>query len=174
MPTIDIRLHSLAQLYESLDPAPFHDKALDRDAEAYLVACACEFPPGSALKVLIHGPAALQAHLGDVTTAIHAHFALAATLAKRRHQRRLRVGRLGMLLGLCVLVVALLLRSVISGLPEPFGAVLAEGLLILAWVALWRPAESALYDRWEHREQILLLQQLASVPVEFQLLPDPA
>lgn len=167
MHTIDIRIHSLGQLFESLDPSPFHDKALDRNAEAYLIDSASEFAPGTALRVLVHAPAALQNQLADITTAVHAHFALAATLAQRRHRARLRVGRMGLLLGLIVLVLALLLRTWISGLPAPSGEVLSEGLLILAWVALWRPAETALFDRWEHREQIRLLQQLSVVPVEF-------
>ncbi|MBL8244725.1 MAG: hypothetical protein JNL89_11060, partial [Rhodanobacteraceae bacterium] len=34
-------------------------------------------------------------------------------------------------------------------------------------VALWRPAEVALFDQWESREQLLLLRKLAQVPVEF-------
>ena len=37
MPEISIRLDSLSQLYDSLDPAPFREKSLDRDADAYLL-----------------------------------------------------------------------------------------------------------------------------------------
>ncbi|MFO1493307.1 MAG: hypothetical protein U1F26_01430 [Lysobacterales bacterium] len=168
MHNIDIRIRSLAQLFDSLDPSPFHEKALDRDAEAYLLDSAAEFPASAALRVLIHGPAELAGHLEEIRRGLHAHFRLAHTLAVRRHQRRLRVGRLGMLLGLLVLVIALLLRAWVADWRGPLGEALAEGLLILAWVALWRPAETALFDRWEHREQLKLLDQLATVPVEFR------
>ena len=34
MPAIEMRIDSLPQLFDSLDPAPFHDRALDREAEA--------------------------------------------------------------------------------------------------------------------------------------------
>ena len=37
MASIEMQLDSLAQLFDSLDPAPFHDRSLDRDAEAWLV-----------------------------------------------------------------------------------------------------------------------------------------
>ena len=167
MHTIDIRLRELAQLYDSLDPSPFREKALDRDVEASLVDSAGEFPSNAPLRVLVHGPATLAPHTGDIASAIHAHFELSATLAERRHRRRKRVGRLGMLLGFIVLGLALALRSLVEGWRAPAGEIFAEGLLILAWVALWRPAEVALFDQWESREQLLLLRKLAQVPVEF-------
>ena len=40
MATIEIRIRSLAQLFDSLDPAPFQERALDRNAESYILACA--------------------------------------------------------------------------------------------------------------------------------------
>lgn len=36
MAEIELRIQSLEQLFDSLDPAPFHAKELDRDADAYL------------------------------------------------------------------------------------------------------------------------------------------
>lgn len=167
MHTIDIRLRELPQLFDSLDPSPFREKALDREVEAWLVDCAGEFPANAPVRVLVHGPAALAAHVADIASAIHAHFALSASLAERRHRRRKRIGRLGMLLGFLVLGMALALRTLVAQWPPPVGEVIAEGLLILAWVALWRPAEVALFDQWESREQLLLLRKLAQVPVAF-------
>jgi hypothetical protein len=56
----------------------------------------------------------------------------------------------------------------------PFGEVLSEGLLILAWVALWRPIESIGFDSWESRIERGILRRLAQVPVRFQGLPAAA
>jgi len=167
MHTIDIRLRELAQLYDSLDPSPFREKALDRDAQAYLTECASEFPSKGDWRVLVHGPAALAVHVDDVASAIHSHFDALHELALRRHRRRARIARFSLLLGFTVLGAALLLRTLIVEWPGAMGEVLAEGLLILAWVALWRPAEIALFDQWESREQLRLLKRLAEVPVEF-------
>lgn len=169
MHTIDIRLRELAQLFDSLDPSPFHEKSLDRNAEAYLLECAGEFPANVAFQVLIHGPAPLAAHVPDIAAAIHAHFDAQYLLAERRHRRRMRILRFALLLGLAVLAIALLLRTLVVEWPGATGEILAEGLLILAWVALWRPAEIALFDQWESRDQLRLLQRLAHVPVEFRL-----
>jgi hypothetical protein len=66
-----------------------------------------------------------------------------------------------------VLAVALLLRTLVVDWPGALGEVVAEGLLILAWVALWRPAEIVLFDQWESRDRLRRLQRLAVVPVEF-------
>jgi hypothetical protein len=167
MHTIDIRLRELAQLYDSLDPSPFREKSLDRDAQAYLIECASEFPAKGEWRVLVHGPAEMAVHVNDVAAAIHSHFEAMHDLGLRRHRRRARIARFAMLLGFSVLAAALLLRTLITGWPGAVGEVLAEGLLILAWVALWRPAEIALFDQWESREQLRLLQRLAQVPVEF-------
>lgn len=168
MHTIDIRLRQIEQLFDSLDPSPFHDKALDRDAEAYLFECAGEFPAGVAMELLVHGPAALGARSEDIASAIHRHFALLLSQAERRHRRRMRVARIAILFGAAVLAAALLLRAWIVDWGGGAGDVLSEGLLILAWVALWRPAEMALFDRWEQRDEMRLLRALARVPVRFQ------
>lgn len=42
MTDIELRIQTLDQLFDSLDPAPFHAKALDRNAEAYLLESAAE------------------------------------------------------------------------------------------------------------------------------------
>src|SRR5262249_24849893 len=42
--TIEIRLSRPQQLFNSLDPSPFHERDLDQDAEDYLVDSADEFP----------------------------------------------------------------------------------------------------------------------------------
>jgi len=165
---IDIRLNDIGQLYDSLDPSPFREKSLNRDAESYLIESAGEFPPKAEFRVLVHGPPALQAHVGDIAVAIHTHFQSLSTLAERRHRRRQRIFHMALLLGFAVLAGALLLRTLVTDWPGALGEVVAEGLLIVAWVALWRPAEMALFDEWERREQLRLLQGLARVSVEFR------
>jgi hypothetical protein len=45
-------------------------------------------------------------------------------------------------------------------------AIVDEGLLILGWVALWRPTEALLYDWWPLARRRTLLRRLASIPIE--------
>ena len=43
---------------------------------------------------------------------------------------------------------------------------IGEGLLILGWVAMWRPLEILLFERLENHQQSALLHRLAQVPVD--------
>ena len=165
MADIELRIQRLEQLFDTLDPAPFHDKALDRNVDAYLLESAGEYSVGTALRVMLHAPAELAAHITAIEHAIHTHFALAAQQAERRHRRRRSVGRLALFTGLAILVLALSLRSWLKGVSNPVAEVISEGLMILAWVALWRPIETIGFDSWEARQQRRLLAKLARVPV---------
>lgn len=169
MADIHLRLQSLEQLYDTFDPAPFPDKALDRRVDAYLVESAGEHGYREPITIVLHGPPNVGECLGDITEAIRAHFALAFDQAQRRHRRRSRVGRIAMFAGLATLAGVLVLRHWLAMAPPPLGEVLSEGLLILAWVALWRPIETIGFDSWESRIERGILDKLAKVLVRFQL-----
>lgn len=171
MATIEIRIRTLAQLFESLDPAPFRERALDPDAESYIVDCASEFPPQAELRLRINAPQSVCVHAADTVEAIHAHFGFAYRLAEHRNRRRMRAGRMALAAGLCVMGLSLTLRAFLGDwAAAPLGAVVAEGLLILGWVVLWRPAEILLFESWESRQQRLLLKRLAQVRTEFSVV----
>ena len=53
---IEIRVDDIAQLFDTLDPFPFRERDLDKDAEEFIVGWGQEFPRHSALKVIIHVP----------------------------------------------------------------------------------------------------------------------
>ena len=167
MADIELRIQTLDQLFDSLDPAPFHAKALDRNAEAYLLESTAEHGARQSLTIAIHAPPQLATHFDDIVTAIHEHFALAHQQAERRHRYRRRIGRIALSAGLATLSIALLLRRLVEDIGGAIGDVLAEGLLILAWVALWRPIETIGFDSWESREQRRLLATLSRIPVRF-------
>jgi hypothetical protein len=44
--------------------------------------------------------------------------------------------------------------------------VLGEGLLIIGWVALWRPVEMFLYDWWPVLRRAWRFEAIARMPVE--------
>ena len=74
MASIEMQLDSLAQLFDSLDPAPFHDRSLDRDAEAWLVESVDEVASRTPLELVIRGPEPMRASLPEIEAAVHAHF----------------------------------------------------------------------------------------------------
>ena len=166
MAVIDIRIQTLEQLFDSLDPSPVHDKALHRDAEAYLIECAGEFAAHESLELRLHGPPELAARLPEITRAIHAHFQLAHARAERQLRWRMRLGRVALAVGLLVLAGTLLLRRTLLE-QGTYAELLGESLLVLGWVALWRPTELLLFDRLESRAERARLRKLAAVPVHF-------
>ena len=94
--TIELNLHSLNQLFNSLDPSPFIEKDLDDDAEEFIVSWAQEFPPGAPVKLRIYleqWPTEDPKEL--VREAVHNYFAHRATLTKLEFSRLMREGRLG-------------------------------------------------------------------------------
>jgi len=61
---IEINLNRLSQLFNSLDPSPFHERDLDQDAEDYIVGSAEEAPRQHPLRLVIHLPAEQLPHTG--------------------------------------------------------------------------------------------------------------
>jgi hypothetical protein len=59
------------------------------------------------------------------------------------------------------------LVEAIHGLAPPgrIATMLQEGFTIVAWVALWRPAELLLYDQWPIRSDIALLRRIETAEV---------
>lgn len=170
---ISLRVNTLAQLFDSLDPAPFPERGLDRNAEAYIVDCAADHPPHQALRVLIHAPVLARPHVSDTTRAIHGHFRYLAEQAERRHRRRMRYGRVALAIGMAVMLASLALRAMLGDwIATPVGQGVGEGLLILGWVVLWRPTEMLLFERWESRQERHLLDRLAHVPIDFEFVAD--
>ena len=72
--TIGLRIPSLAQLFDVLDPAPLQERALERNAETYIVASARTYRPTEPTRLLVHFPESLRVHTIDATDAVHEHF----------------------------------------------------------------------------------------------------
>ena len=114
MATIEIRIRSLTQLFEAMDPAPSPERALDRNAETYILGCAGNHRPTEPLRLLVHFPESLRAHAADATDAIHEHFRRAHARGERNFRRRLRIGGVTLAVALGVLAGSFWSRSLLS------------------------------------------------------------
>jgi len=47
--------------------------------------------------------------------------------------------------------------------------VVQEGLLIIGWVAMWRPLELLLYDWWPLLQKLRLYARMGRMPVELRI-----
>ncbi|MBI3198658.1 MAG: hypothetical protein HYZ40_14360 [Rhodospirillales bacterium] len=166
---IEVRLSNLRQLFNSLDPSPFHEKDLDRDAEIYIFDSADEHPLAQPIGLVVHLPADQVAlpECNDLEKAIRNYFAYRAQETRRRMRFQLREGRSALAIGLAFLILCMTLRQLALILPiDTLGRILQEGLLILGWVAMWRPLQIFLYDWWPIRHQARIYDKLAEIPVE--------
>ncbi len=53
---IELELHNIMQIFNSFDPAPFHEKELDSEAEEYIYNTVGEFPLKKSLEIIIYAP----------------------------------------------------------------------------------------------------------------------
>src|SRR6195256_2421735 len=53
---IEIRIGDISQLFHTLDPFPFREKDLNKDAEEFIVGWARELPVDQPLKIVVHLP----------------------------------------------------------------------------------------------------------------------
>lgn len=168
---IDLRLDHLQQLADRRDPAPLSRRDLDPDAERYILDACSELPIREPVALNIWLPA--REHIASraewARDAVRYHFAWQAHRSKRRLQDHLRMARRATLLGLCFMTVCMLLYNLIGTLDDLLAQTLAEGMMVIGWVALWRPVEMYLYDWWPLRSEWHLMQRLNRMPVSLHL-----
>jgi hypothetical protein len=171
---IEVHVGELKQLFNSIDPSPFRNKDLDREAEEFIVGWAKDLPHDVPLALLVDLDR--QAGLPDEATvlrdAIHEFFRQRAEAYRRRLRELLRRGRTSLLIGLTVLAVAIALGDFLATLLKTsrVGEILRESLTIGGWVSMWRPLEIFLYDWWPIRSEAQLSDRLAAMPVRIRYL----
>jgi hypothetical protein len=171
---IEIKLSSVAQLFNSFDPAPFHEKELDTNAEHYIVDIIKDFPPKTNFKILIHLPKDIAAseQAQKIVPAIHNHFQYKTLVTERKFRHQVRHGRRSLIIGLSFLAVALVSRQLVSHLENVFLAqLLADALLIIGWAAMWEPITVLLYDLWPIIKLRNIYRKIGTMEIE--ILPSP-
>lgn len=165
---IEIRIRELAQLFNSMDPTPFHHKDLDPDAEEFIVGWALEHPHDAEFEILIHveQPAAADDSGPVARTAIQNYFSYRAEQAQRSFRRLMQRGRESLMIGLLFLGSCLLVSDLLGGLGGgTLVGIARESLVIGGWVAMWRPLQIFLYDWWPLRHERRMHEKLSRAAV---------
>jgi len=173
---IELRVDDIAQLFHTLDPFPFRERDLDREAEEYIVGWARELPGRNPVKIRIHYPnnPAQTRVARELAEAFHRYFSDRANAIQRDINELFRIGRRSLAIGIAILVLCLLSAhfGVRALFEEPFRRLLEESLLILGWVANWRPLEIFLYDWWPLVRRRDMYRRLANASVESRPIGD--
>lgn len=174
---IEVRVENISQLFDTLDPYPFPDRDLDSDAEEYIVSWARELPRDAPITIVIHMPAAEAAKQDAATlkAAFSRYFSYRTGVILRDLNELFRVGRMALLIGIAVLALCLTVARLGAALfpGGPFGPFLQESLIILGWVANWKPIEIFLYDWWPLVRRRNLYRRLSEASVQIRAF-DPA
>jgi hypothetical protein len=147
---IELRIGTLAELFNSMDPTPFHHCDLDTDAQEYLESWAMTYPPESHFRVIVH----IAQMPGEdpeptVREAIHNYFDFKSIVNRRNLRLLLLEGRTGLLIGISFLALCLISADLLAAFgTNAFSRVLKESLVIGGWVAMWRPMQIFLYEWW--------------------------
>jgi hypothetical protein len=164
--TVEIHLRTADQLFNLLDPSPFRERDLDEKAERYIVGYARELKTKGPIKIIVTLPrdACASPFAQHVPEAIHNYFTYRAGLMRQDLRELLRNGTRFLTIGLVVLAACFIAIRALN-LPEnasPFQRLLEQSLLILGWVANWRPIEIFLYEWLPLYRQIRLYDRIAA------------
>jgi hypothetical protein len=169
---IEIRVREVAQFFNSFDPSPFHERDIDRDAEAYIVGYAQALPRDQSLEIVVYVPPeeARRSEAAALAPALANFFQYRADMIDRDLRELLRVGRRSLAIGIIMLVACLFASSVAVNriAEETARRIVAESFVILGWVANWKPLEIFLYDWWPVVQQRNLYRRLAKASVEIR------
>ena len=147
---IELRVNNVAQLFHTLDPFPFRERDLDKEAEEFIVGWARELSADRAIRIVIHYPKSeAQTNAAqELSEAFHRYFSERAGTIEREIKELFRVGRRSLGIGITILIICLVSAHLAGGylIDTPFRRLAEESFLILGWVANWRPLEIFLYD----------------------------
>lgn len=168
---IDLRIRIPSDMFHEFDPSPMVGRDLDNEVEAYILESALELSE-RAYRLVIHvaEPEADHDSKETIAAAVRSYFAYRSEVQARRLRLLLREGRQALVMGIGFLTLCWGLGYLaIDTVPEPFGEFLSEGLLIIGWVANWRPAEIFLYDWRPMKQRREIFDQLAIMDIHFRI-----
>jgi hypothetical protein len=166
---IEVRVKELSQLFNSLDPSPFTERDLDDDAAEYIVEWARELPTHAEFTIALHLPEAeaRKAEERKLRTALLNYFLQRAEAEQRELNELFRIGRRYAAIGLPLLIVCFMSSQMVRSQlgAGPLASTIAESLLLVGWVANWKPIETFLYDWWPLKRRRDLYRRLAAAEV---------
>jgi hypothetical protein len=142
-----VHVRRLGQLFNSLDPSPFWERDLDRDAGQFIEDEFSDKPRDRTWVLEVSTEEDQNFNTKDVQSAVTTYYERMLASASKQIRDKLWIGQWALLVGVVVFLACMLLRELLverlgSGPPR----LLDEGLIVLAWVAIWIPVEQLFYD----------------------------
>ncbi|MGH2647738.1 MAG: hypothetical protein ACRDE8_09235 [Ginsengibacter sp.] len=148
---------------------------LNNNTEEFIVEEAGKFQRRSPLHFTVHVPPGEIQRADEVVKVIHTHFSYCRKKSENKLKHTLQLGWRSLFIGFAFLIIMyFLVQMLVSYLPQGgFVISIRELLIILSWVALWRPAELLLYEWYPFKRDADLfhrLEQSTVKVIEFKVL----
>ena len=169
--SVSIHVRSVAQMFNSLDPSPFWDRDLDPEAAQFIEEEFAEKLSAHTWHLHVHAQDG-AGMAGDLQAAIEHYYQRLANSVRYRLRDEMKVGQVALLGGLAIFLLSMSIRGVLAGvLRGSAPRMLDEGLIIIAWLALWRPIESLVYGWVPLYRRRRLYERLAAIRVSVRTEP---
>ena len=165
---IEISLKGIRQIYNPLDPSPYPERSLDKTIEDYIVEAVRDFPLEENLELAIYLPEEETDNesVQILGQAIGNHFRYKAAQARREIRETFAAGRVGLVIGIAFLGLALFASYMIARNPDTvINEIVRNSLLIIGWVAMWQPISIFFYDWQPFRQKLKVYQKICRMRV---------
>ncbi len=151
--------------YKSVIPLSCR-RHLHPDVEEFIIENAEQLNANSSFDIIIRLEEP-SSKVEEIASMIRKHFENKRDNAKIRLKTSLKLGLRSLFTGFVFLVMMYLLTKLLAGILPENGLMipLRELLIILAWVALWRPADLLLYEWHPYKRNVKLFERILNSKV---------
>jgi hypothetical protein len=164
-----IRLDSISDLFWPFDARPVADRTLSADARWYLLDEWDRLRDDRPSSLTIYAPASERPETDEtaVRAAIHRSLEKAAG-PLRRVDPLSRQEMVALRIGIVFLFLSIVVSTAIErSTDDVFMAGISQGILVVGWVALWRPAERFIVEIVPHFFNKRRISEFADIDVRF-------
>jgi hypothetical protein len=166
--SVSVHVRDLAQLFNSLDPSPFWDRDLDRTAAEFIEDEFRDKQSADAWHLHVSAREGIASR-DDLQAAVENYYGRLASSARNALREHMWMTQLGLLGGVTIFLLSMGARGILTSVLGNLPAILDEGLIILAWLALWRPTEALVYEWVPLYRKRRLFERLAGIRVSVRL-----
>lgn len=145
---IDVAIDDLEDLFSKHDPSFLHERDLQSALAKYITDQLVVFPKHSKVRIVFHLPKRFKRIEDDIRRAFRHHFEFEYLDSELHMKRRLRKAKHILFFAVMIFVVLMGSSYVMDHYLPDFWVwkLLAEGLFVGSWVAMWHPIEMLLYE----------------------------
>jgi hypothetical protein len=149
-------------MFNELDPSPFWDRDLDPAAAQFIEDEFREKLSAHTWHLDVHVLDGAELTT-DLQAAVEHYYERLASSARLKLRENMRLAQFALLGGIAIFLACMTVRQLLSGMSG--SRFINEGLIVLAWLALWRPTEAMVYGWVPLYRQRRLYQRLAGIRV---------